>query len=133
MTQHILIVDDDRTHRALLGEIIKEQGFKVTAVDNARSGLNKLAKAPQKFALVIMDLEMPGFDGLQAVAGLLVQECEERRPRIPVIAFTAHTEAEDRLQCFEAGMDDYMSKDAALTLWRDMVKAKLDLWVRALV
>jgi two-component system OmpR family response regulator len=99
---HILVVDDDREIRSLLGEYLQKQGYRVTAVADGR-GL-RAAVANSRPDLVILDLMLPGEDGLSL--------CRELRAKsdIPVIMLTARGEETDRIVGLELGADDYVAK-----------------------
>ena len=99
---HILVVDDDKKIRALLGRFLTSNGFRVTeAADaaSARSYMRGLA-----FDLVLLDVMMPGETGLS-----LARDLKATRP-VPICMLTALTDAEDRISGLEAGVDDYVSK-----------------------
>jgi CheY-like chemotaxis protein len=70
---------------------------------NARS-------AGEPFDRVLMDLQMPGMDGLQAARRIRRHEAEDNSPRTPIIALTANVSAEDREACLAAGMDGFVIK-----------------------
>jgi CheY-like chemotaxis protein len=93
-------------------------------VDVAETGLEALTLlASQPYALVLMDMQLPGMDGLQATRALRkLPGCTQ----LPVLAMTANAFAEDREQCLQAGMDDFISKPvdperlfATLLQWLD--------------
>jgi two-component system phosphate regulon response regulator OmpR len=99
---HILVVDDDRRLRDLIARYLGEKGYHVvTAVDaaDARAKLKSLA-----FDLLVLDIMMPGENGLELTAGLR-QESD-----VPILLLTARTEIEDRIAGFEHGADDYLTK-----------------------
>jgi two-component system phosphate regulon response regulator OmpR len=99
---HILVVDDDRRLRDLIARYLGEKGYHVvTAVDaaDARTKLKSLA-----FDLLVLDIMMPGENGLELTAGLR-QESD-----VPILLLTARTEVEDRIAGFEHGADDYLTK-----------------------
>jgi len=99
---HILVVDDDRRIRDLTARFLSAEGFNVvTATDaaDARAKLKALA-----FDLLVLDIMMPGENGLELTAGLR-QESE-----VPILLLTARTEIEDRIAGFEHGADDYLTK-----------------------
>jgi len=104
---HILLAEDNpvNTEHAVL--TLQKRGHEVVAVDNGRRALAALAE--HKFDLVLMDLEMPGMDGLQATAVIRENE-KETGEHLPIIAMTAHAMKEDRERCLQGGMDGYVPK-----------------------
>lgn len=99
---HILVVDDDREIRSLLGEYLQKQGYRVTAVADGK-GL-RAAMVNSHPDLVILDLMLPGEDGLSL--------CRELRAKseLPVIMLTARGDQTDRIVGLEIGADDYVAK-----------------------
>ncbi|MBI1341221.1 response regulator [bacterium] len=104
MTQgaHILAVDDDDRIRSLLKRFLAQEGHTVTTAGDA--GAARRLLDVMSFDLIILDVMMPGEDGLSLLAGL--------RPRIetPVILLTARGEAPDRIEGLRRGADDYLAK-----------------------
>jgi two-component system phosphate regulon response regulator OmpR len=101
-TPHILVVDDDGRLRELLERYLTENGFRVTtATDagNARAKLRSLA-----FDLIVLDVMMPGEDGMALTASL------RRTSEVPILLLTAMAEPEDRIDGLERGADDYLTK-----------------------
>jgi PAS domain S-box-containing protein len=108
---HILLVDDEQINRLVAGEIMKQRGWRVTEASNGSEALAKLAT--HDCDLVLMDIEMPDLDGLEATR--LIRAEEEKSGRhLPIIAMTAHAVKGYRQICLEAGMDDYISKPFAI-------------------
>ena len=68
------------------------------------------ATAEHPYDLLLMDLQMPGGDGVEAVRRIRTLEAERRAPRLPVFALTANAFAEDRAACLAAGMDGFLVK-----------------------
>lgn len=101
----ILNVDDEALNRAMVSVLLRKMGFEVREASDGRQAL-QLAQswAP---ALVLLDLAMPGMDGLEVLARLRADECG---PRIPVIILTAHAFADERQRAFAAGADDFVRK-----------------------
>ena len=99
----ILIVDDDRALCALLAEYLQREGF---VVDIARRGYRAgaVARAGERPELLILDVMMPGRDGLDTLRELRLQH------RLPVIMLSARGEPVDRVIGLELGADDYLSK-----------------------
>lgn len=101
-TDHILVVDDDAEIRNLLSEYLQKGGYRVTAVSGGR-GMRAALEVAQP-DLVVLDLMMPGEDGLVL--------CRELRARseVPIIMLTARGDEADRIVGLELGADDYMPK-----------------------
>ena len=99
---NILVVDDDAEIRSLLSEYLKREGFRVTTVADGR-GMDE-ALEDQRFDLVVLDLMLPGEDG--------VSLCKRLRTGsiLPVIMLTARGEEADRITGLETGADDYLPK-----------------------
>lgn len=101
--EKILIVDDDVRLRHLLERFLSEEGFRVRAVENTEQMDRLLAR--ELFNLIVLDLMMPGEDGLSA--------CRRLRSQgnvIPIIMLTAKGDEGSRIQGLEGGADDYLSK-----------------------
>src|SRR5262245_14463187 len=99
---HVLVVDDDQRIRDLLGNYLRNNGYRVTTTEDAaiaRSSMRNLA-----FDLIILDVMMPGEDGLSLAKGLREQS------DIPILMLTARADAEDRIIGLTAGVDDYLPK-----------------------
>jgi two-component system OmpR family response regulator len=101
-TRHVLIVDDDRQLRALVAKFLGEHGIRVTQAGNGREMMNALDAG--RFDLVVLDLMMPGDDGL-----VLCRRLRERNGP-PIIMLTAMGSEMDRIVGLEIGADDYMGK-----------------------
>ncbi|TPW31748.1 response regulator [Martelella alba] len=99
---HILIVDDDTRIRTLLKRYLGESGYRVTTAIDAADARRKLDGL--EFDLLVLDVMMPGEDGLSLTASL-------RKIRdVPVLLLTARAEADARIAGLEAGADDYLAK-----------------------
>ena len=99
---HILVVDDDQRIRDLLGNFLRANGYRVTTAEeaaSARSSMRNLA-----FDLIILDVMMPGEDGLSLARDL------RGSSQIPILMLTARGDFDDRVVGLEAGVDDYMPK-----------------------
>lgn len=103
----ILVAEDDPTIREMMGTLLSRLGFDCSCVDNGRRAVE--AWEEDSFDFIFMDVQMPIMDGLTATR--MIREKESvRGGHIPIIALTAHAMAEDRQQCLDAGMDNYLSK-----------------------
>ncbi len=102
----ILLAEDNRVNQTVARAILEKRGHRVTVVGDGEAALEALET--DAFDLVLMDVQMPVMDGLEATRALRAREEEGRRT--PVIALTAHAMSGDRDRCLEAGMDDYLTK-----------------------
>ena len=103
----VLVVEDDSTNCILVTNILKRNGY---AVAIAKDGLEAVEKySLDSLDLILMDVQMPNMNGLQATAAIRNLEQASGR-HTPILALTAHAMDGDRERCIEAGMDDYLSK-----------------------
>ncbi|MCI5145156.1 MAG: response regulator, partial [Candidatus Electrothrix sp. AR3] len=123
---NILLVEDNLLNRELIKKVFELKGHKVTT---ANDGLECLAAlAEDDFSVVVMDIQMPNMDGIDATR--YIRKCEQgysfagheheillnnlcsriKRRYTPIVALTAHAMSGDREKCLEAGMDDYLTK-----------------------
>ena len=110
----ILLAEDNLVNQILAIKLLETRGHQVTLVSNGREAVDAFKK--DSFDLILMDIQMPEMDGFEAtgkIRALEQQSASNRQPatgNIPIIAMTAHAMKGDREKCFEAGMDDYVSK-----------------------
>ena len=102
---HILVVDDDREIRNLLAEYLEKQGLRCTVVSDGRQMRAALDKG--RFDLVVLDLMLPGEDGLTLCRNL---RATPAHASLPVLMLTARREDMDRILGLEMGADDYLTK-----------------------
>lgn len=100
---HVLLVDDDERIRGLLRKFLLRAGFLVTVARDAAHARRLLAGLD--FDLAVLDVMMPGEDGLSLARGLRAD-----RPGLPIMMLTARGEAGERIAGLEAGVDDYVAK-----------------------
>ena len=103
----ILIVEDEARIRAFLGRAFSAEGFTVDVVEDGDSGLSRALA--DTYDLVILDLLLPGRDGLSAL-----RELHRRRPELPVLILSARSDLPTKLRSFEFGAVDYVSKPFVL-------------------
>lgn len=101
--EKILIVDDDARLRRLLERFLSEQGYRVRAVENTEQMDRLLAR--ELYSLIVLDLMLPGEDGLSACKRL-----REQGNATPIIMLTAKGDETSRIQGLELGADDYLPK-----------------------
>lgn len=103
----VLVVDDSEMNLDVVGELLRRNGALVTTAASGEEALDKLSAAPGSFDAVLMDVQMPGIDGLEAtrrarkLAGI---------GKLPIIALTAGALREERRRALDAGMDDFLTK-----------------------
>jgi signal transduction histidine kinase/DNA-binding response OmpR family regulator/HPt (histidine-containing phosphotransfer) domain-containing protein len=102
----ILLAEDNRTNQVLAKAILENQGHRVDIANNGLEAVEAVRRA--SYDLVLMDVNMPEMDGVQATA--TIRELDGERGRIPIIALTANAMKGDRERFLAAGMDDYVSK-----------------------
>ncbi|EQA37241.1 PAS domain S-box protein [Leptospira inadai serovar Lyme str. 10] len=105
---NILVVDDIEQNTELVELLLKNEGHRVSSAYNGEEAFNKVQS--DKFDLILMDVQMPVLDGLQATRVIRHYEIEENVPRIPILALTASVFEEDRNSAKDAGMDGFISK-----------------------
>ncbi len=101
----ILLVEDNAVNQKVVLAILSKRGFHVDIAANGLEALSALQKG--KYDLVLMDVQMPYMDGIEATRKI---RSELRLTELPIIAMTAHAMTGDRERCLEAGMNDYASK-----------------------
>src|SRR5690348_2353347 len=103
----ILLAEDNAVNRQLATRLLEKRGHSVVAVNDGRQALQAIER--EKFHLVLMDVQMPEMDGLEATRMIRKNE-KSTGEHLPVVAVTAHVMKGDREKCIEAGSDDYVSK-----------------------
>jgi len=99
---HILVIDDDKRLRDLIGRYLTEQGYRVTTAIHAADARAKLAGIT--FDLLVVDIMMPGENGLELTKSL------RESSLVPILLLTAMGESNDRITGLETGADDYLVK-----------------------
>ncbi len=103
----VLVVEDNAVNQRLATRLLEKRGHRVTVTANGREAVESVEK--HTYDLILMDVQMPERDGLEATA--VIREREKHKgARIPIIALTAHAMKGDRERCLAAGMDGYLTK-----------------------
>jgi CheY-like chemotaxis protein len=103
----VLLVEDNPTNRLVATRILEKTGATVAQAEDGAQAVAQLDAAPDAFDAVLMDIQMPVMDGIEATRRL---RADARFARLPIIAMTADAMSEDRQNCLDAGMQDYVSK-----------------------
>ncbi len=105
---NVLLVEDNEVNRMVAEHMLHAAGLRVTCAVNGEEALQHLAQ--QQFDCVLMDVQMPVMDGMEAVRRYREYERVNRTGHLPVIALTANALSGERERCLAAGMDDYLAK-----------------------
>lgn len=103
----LLLVEDNEINRAFMTELLKGFNIELTIAENGKLAIEAVKKG--EFDLILMDMQMPVMDGLEATKLIRRFEMEQGK-RTPIVALTANATAQDKTLCVEAGMDDFLTK-----------------------
>ena len=106
-TLRVLLAEDNAVNQVLARRLLEKRGHSVSIANNGQEALDALAR--ESFDLVLMDIQMPGMDGIEATARIRERESFDSF-RLPIVAMTAHAMKGDEERCLAAGMDAYVSK-----------------------
>jgi len=120
----VLLVEDNPVNQKLALAVLQKRGYQVTLAQNGQEAVDSWQA--QRFAVVLMDMQMPVMDGIEATQAIRQLEAAQGRQRTPIIAMTANAMEGDRQRCLHAGMDDYIPKPIKMALLYD----KLTQWGR---
>jgi signal transduction histidine kinase/ActR/RegA family two-component response regulator len=114
----ILVVDDEPINLQITEALLQDAGLQIDTAKDGEEAVRKAEVAP--YAAILMDMQMPNMDGLEATRRIRAMH---RHRQTPIIAITANTFAEDRTHCLEAGMNDLIAKPfAPLTLFATVLR-----------
>jgi len=138
----ILLAEDNPVNQKLAKMMLSKAGYQVEVAGNGKEAVERYTRSPGDFDLILMDIQMPEMDGLEATREIRKFETVKIRTvapqqqstinnrqstiqRVPIIAMTAHAMKGDREKCLEAGMNDYITKP----IKREIVFEVLEKWV----
>ncbi len=126
----ILLVEDNPVNQKLATLMLKKAGYNVVLAGDGEEAVEKYTEFHDDFDLIFMDVQMPRMDGLEATKEIRRREGSlasdgRMATHIPIVAMTAAAMKGDREKCFEAGMDDYVTKP----IKRELVFKILEKWV----
>ena len=116
----ILIVEDNEHNQKLAGDVLRFKGYRVLVAETAEIGLPMALK--EKPDLVLMDIHLPGMNGIEALAKL---RADPETKAIPVFAFTASVMPQDRREITSAGFDGFLSKPINLKEFLETINAAM--------
>jgi len=116
----IAVVEDDISITNLLKRVLQAEGFRVEVFSTAEKFMNELFEYKKKFDLLILDVMLPGVDGMEVCSFL-----RKRGVDMPILMLTALSEEDDKVKGFECGTDDYLTKPFGLRELVARVKALL--------
>jgi len=104
---HVLLAEDNSVNSAVAAGLLETWGHRVTIAEDGKTALSAFEGG--RFDLVVLDVHMPGLDGLDVARAIRRREVE-RGSRVPILAVTARALPGDRERCLDAGMDEYLAK-----------------------
>ncbi|WP_203309853.1 MULTISPECIES: response regulator [Sphingomonas] len=107
---NVLFIEDDRMNRRVVRDMLDVAGATMDEAESAEEGLAKLAVQP--YDMLLVDLRMPGMDGITAIRHIRAREDE--RAVVPIVVITADTALDLRERCLEAGADEVLFKPVAM-------------------
>lgn len=116
-----MVVDDDVRNIYSISAILEENNFEIEIAKNGQQAIDSLNTAQDK-DLILMDIMMPGMDGIEALHRI---RKDPRFSSLPIIAFTAKASDDDREICISAGANDYITKP----IDPDKLLAKINSWL----
>lgn len=119
--KRILLVEDNPISQNVEMKLLKSVGYEVDAVSTGEEAVKAVSTG--RYNCVLMDIEMPGMDGLAATQ--LIRDLASEVKNIPVIAVTAHSSMKDREKCLAAGLNDYIAKPISI----NFLKMTIDQWI----
>ena len=119
----VLIAEDNLTNQQVAVALLGKLGYRADIVNNGREALEALGRI--HYDLILMDVQMPEMDGLEATLAIREAGTSVTNHAVPIIAMTAHAMQGDREKCLQAGMDDYIAKPLTSAALAQL----LDRWV----
>nr|WP_260261477.1 response regulator [Vibrio intestinalis] len=119
----ILIVDDNGVNQKIASLHVSKTGYEFDLADDGQQALDMYVANPDRYALILMDCMMPVMDGFASTKAIRAHEQQNQiKQPIPIIALTASIVDDDIQHCFDAGMDDYVSKPFKAEILREKIQ-----------
>lgn len=117
----VLLAEDNAINVMVACHLLESCGCQVDVAENGLCAISMAAIG--EFDLILMDIQMPVCDGLEATRVIRIEEAQSGRKRIPIYALTANVMTEDRMNCAEAGMDGFLAKPIPLGTFQSVISA----------
>jgi signal transduction histidine kinase/ActR/RegA family two-component response regulator len=119
----VLVAEDNIVNQMVIQNILDKNKYDIHLAENGAVAVEMFQAL--KPDVIVMDISMPMMNGLQATQEIRKMEAQHGLPPVPIIAATAHARDQDREECFEAGMNDFIAKP----IKRDPINAIVEKWV----
>ena len=123
--KNMLVAEDIEINRNIIIAFLDGTGINIDCAENGRQALNMVSASPGKYDIVLMDVQMPEMDGLEATRQIRSLPLEQSK-KLPIIAMTANVFKEDIERCLEAGMNDHLGKPLDLDRIMEILQKYLD-------
>ena len=124
-TKTVLLAEDIEVNREIVCSLLQETGLNIVTAANGQEAVNIFVSEPEKYDMILMDVQMPVMDGLSATRAIRSLSLDRGR-QIPIIAMTAHAFKEDQEMSLAAGMNGHISKPIELDILFDTLSCYLD-------
>lgn len=114
-----LVVDDSLANLTIMRRYLEHLGYGTVPASSGEQALELHARA--SYTIVLLDIELPGIDGLETARRIRASEVANGRRPVPIVALTAHSHPEDRARCEDAGMDEHLTKPLLLAELRAVI------------
>ena len=119
----ILLAEDVEINREIVLSILEPTGAVIECAENGKQAVEMFCNDPQKYKIILMDVQMPEMDGYEATRHIRIFEAEQHKnTTVPVIAMTANVFKEDIDKCFEAGMNDHVGKPLNIDIFMEKLR-----------
>ncbi len=118
----VLVAEDNAVNQRVIEHQLLRLGYACELVDDGEQALARWRAQPERYALLLTDLQMPGLDGYALTAAIRADEAAQGLRRLAIVALTANALAGEDRRCRSAGMDDYLSKPVRIALLRAAVQ-----------
>jgi len=125
--RNVLVVEDNQVNQQVARAMLSKLGVNVVIAENGEEALDCLKHTGIQFELILMDCQLPVLDGYAATRAIRNGEAGEKIKAIPIVALTANAFPDDQKKCFDAGMDDYLSKPISFK----QLRIKLIEWIQS--